>query len=100
MESKEAFEILGLNGKEDFKTISDIYYGLLKKLLTPNGEHWFRFEDEGKKITAAYFLISNLPEYQKERALMNFWSFIRNYELSDEQFMKAMKDVKIKTCGK
>ena len=100
MELKEAFEILGLKGNEDFKTISDIYYDLLKKLLTPNGEHWFKFEDEGKKITAAYFLISNLPKYQKEMALMNFWSFIRDYKLSNEQFVKAMNDVKMNTYGK
>ena len=94
MEIKEAFEILGLKEGENFKKISDKYYDMLKKLLTPNGEHWFKFEEEGKRITLAYFIIANMPKYQKENALLNFWSFIKEYKMNDSLLKEIMKDVK------
>ncbi len=100
MELKEAFEILGLKGNEDFKTISETYYDLLKKLWTKNEEQMLEFEEEGKKITKAYFLIWNTPNYQKEKALINFRNIIRNYELSDEEFKKVMEEVMHNTYGK
>lgn len=79
MNVKEAFEILGLKEGEDFKKISETYYDMLRKLLTPNGEHWFDFEDRAQRITTAFFVISNQPQYLKERALNNFWSFVKEY---------------------
>lgn len=97
MEIKEAFETLGLQEGEDFKKISDTYYDMLKALLTPNGEQWFKFEEEGKKITLAYFTILNTPKYQKEKALLNFWQFIKNYKMDNSLIKEIIKEVNVES---
>lgn len=97
MEIKEAFKILGLREGEDFKKISDTYYDMLKALLTPNGEQWFKFEEEGKKITLAYFTILNTPKYQKEKALLNFWQFIKNYKMDNSLIKEIIKEVNVES---